>query len=201
MQNLEYDYFGLVRELPLRDVKGGTIAYFDSVGDKEVLMKASRNIARFADYYAILDRRPDYIVTTETKGIPIAKAVGGFFNIPVIVLRKSSVTETGDYHFTGESITSGKTTYFVPKSTVKKLQSATVWFIDDVFSTGGTMRVVKQICDKNNARLTFGGFIMNEVPAKEMPLTMRVVDKERMSYFEFDGITCFATAVLPMVVK
>lgn len=87
----------------------------------------------------------DYVVTVETKGIPIAMMTANALNVPLIILRRDSkVTEGSTVSINYISGSTGKIqTMSVAKRAIK--HGANVIIIDDFMKAGGTAKGMMDI--------------------------------------------------------
>jgi adenine phosphoribosyltransferase len=82
----------------------------------------------------------DKIVTIEAMGIPLATALSLDMNIPFTIIRKR------EYGLSGEICVEQKTGYSKSKLYINGLQeSENVVIVDDILSTGGTLRLVLSV--------------------------------------------------------
>lgn len=187
------------RKLPI--VKKGNIelAGFDSVGDTELINIASSKLGHRIQL--LFEGKIDYIITTEVKGIPIAQGVCTYLNnIPYICLRKESKIYMGKtIEFKGESITSGKSSYFISEDNAEKLKGKNVVFVDDVYSTGSTMNLIEEICKKLGCNLICGAFILKEEEANSFEKGLKT-NYARITQFEHNKTICFSTKTLPIII-
>ncbi len=149
---------GVTRHLPLFEVAPGLkIAIFNMLGDTEVVEAA-------AD--ALASRLPsaDALVTPEVKSIPLAHALSVRLGIPYVVVRKilkpymvnSISTEV-------VSITTGKPqTLYVDGKDIALLQGKRVILVDDVVSTGSTLRGLRQLMDQAKATVVAEAAVFTE---------------------------------------
>ncbi len=151
----------LVRELPvLRAPSGIYIAGFNPVGDVELLKKAGRTLANRVKKNGI---KYDIILTTELKGLPIAQEVARNLNCEYVCLRKDKKCYMlNPKEISGESITSGKSSYFVSEIELNKLKHKDVLFVDDVFSTGSTFNHMLKFAENEEFNLVAGLSILRE---------------------------------------
>ena len=137
MEFFELNVLGLTRELPILPTPSGLmIAGFNPVGDIPLLIEAGKDLARQIREGG---NKCDVILTTELKGLPIAQEVARELGVDYVCLRKEKKCYMANPRQTeGESITSGKTNYFISEIDENKLVGKNVVFVDDVFSTGST---------------------------------------------------------------
>lgn len=149
----ELNILGLKRQLPiLKTPSGINIAGFNLVGDMELLKKAGK----FLSYQTITkDIKYDIILTTELKGLPIAQEVARYLNCDYVYLRKSKKCYMlNPISIAGESITSGKSEYYVSQTEYEKLKNKNVLFVDDVYSTGSTFKFMKNFSKQAGFKIT-----------------------------------------------
>jgi adenine phosphoribosyltransferase len=135
--------------LPLIEQKNGPDFYsFNMMGKA----KWNRVIADYL-YAKITDLKPDVLLTAESKAIGLTESISALLeHDKYIVLRKSKKSYMSDaLCFKGESITSGKNEYWIEQSDLDFLKGKKVIVVDDVISTGGTMKVLKQVLVKADA--------------------------------------------------
>ncbi|MEC9488303.1 MAG: pur operon repressor [Halanaerobium sp.] len=101
----------------------------------------------------ILPRRPDYLMTMETKGIPLAMMTARVLNCPLVTVRKSKrITEGSVVSINYVSGSSGKIeTMFLSRRAFKK--DSSVFIIDDFMRAGGTARGMRDLVKEFEAKL------------------------------------------------
>ena len=158
---------GLKRDLPiLKSPSGIYIAGFNPVGDMELICKAGEELAgKIVDN----DIEFDVILTTELKGLPIAQEVARKLKCDYVCLRKEKKCYMlNPKHTSGESITSGKSDYFVSELELEKLKNKKVIFVDDVFSTGSTFKNMISFAQRENFKIVAGLSILREGESEEL---------------------------------
>lgn len=176
---------GINRELPiLKTLSGIKIAGFNPVGDMELLIKAGKYLAKQVKKNKI---KYDVILTTELKGLPIAQEVARNLKCDYVCLRKEvkcymlEPTKTD-----GESITSGKTSYYVSKPDLNKLKNKKILFVDDVFSTGSTFNNMLEFAKQEDFEIVSCLCILKE-------------EKENTGInFEYKGTPVYCCEFLPL---
>lgn len=151
----------LERDLPiLKTPSGIEIAGFNSVGDMELLTKSGKYLA---DIIIENNIKYDAVLTTELKGLPIAQEVAKNLKCDYVCLRKEDKCYMLNPTSTeGESITSGKTNYYISQPDLLKLKNKKIIFVDDVFSTGSTFNRMIEFAKKENIELVAGLCILKE---------------------------------------
>ncbi len=125
------------RDLPVIEVAPGvSVALLNLLGDTELTEEAGKLLA------ALLPPEVDVLVTPEVKAVPLAHVISRITGKPYIVARKTekpymSAPVTREV----VSITTGKPQLLVVDGfDVPKIKDHNVAIIDDVVSTGGTLR-------------------------------------------------------------
>ena len=125
---------------PDRIIPGGFIYMSDILYDWHVMTRLGEIImTRF------MDRNPDYILTVETKGIPLAVMVARAFNKPLVIARRDSkVTEGSAISINYVTGSSGRIqTMTLTKRAIPP--NARVLIIDDFMKAGGTAKGLKEL--------------------------------------------------------
>lgn len=119
---------------PARMIPGGFLYYTDVIYMPDIVDKLGRIIAS-----KYLGEKVDYVVTMETKGIPVALMTARYLNIPLVIVRRQSrVTEGTTVTVNYVSGTSDKiSTMSLSKRAMKK--GANVIIVDDFMKGGGTI--------------------------------------------------------------
>ena len=172
---------GLTRNLPiLKKPSGQFMAGFNCVGDMELLKKAAKNLKK-----QLKNVDFDIILTTELKGLPIAQEVARATGKDYVCLRKEAKCYMlNPVSTSGESITSGKSTYYVSEPELESLKNKRVLFVDDVFSTGATFDSMLAFADKQNLNLVAGATILRECKASEQK------DEKKLRFKNLDIYYC-----------
>ncbi len=149
---------GVTRHLPLFEVAPGLrIAIFNMLGDTEVVEAA-------AD--ALAERLPkaDALVTPEVKAIPLAHALSVRLGIPYVVVRKIlKPYMVGSISTEVVSITTGKPqTLYVDGKDLQFLREKSVILVDDVVSTGSTLRGLRQLMEQARAKVVAEAAVFTE---------------------------------------
>ena len=140
----------LSRDLPIIEVGPGvSVALLNLLGDTSLTEEAGRLLA---------ERLPadvDVLVTPEVKAVPLAHVISRLTGKPYIVARKTSKPYMQDPVVREVlSITTGKPQVLVlDGADVSRLQGATAAIIDDVVSTGGTLRSLSGLIEEVGGRV------------------------------------------------
>lgn len=124
------------RELPVINVGDVSVALLNLLGDSELTESAA---------YALIEKMPEEVevlVTPEAKAIPLAHSISVKADIPYVVARKTvKPYMISPVRKTVVSITTGKPQDLVLDGfDIPRLQGRKVAIIDDVVSTGGTLK-------------------------------------------------------------
>ena len=110
----------------------------------ELLKDVSDEMKKHIKKYGKFDR----IVTMEAMGIPLASALSLDLGIPFTIIRKR------EYGLPGEVSVEQVTGYSKSKLYINGLQKGdTIVIVDDVLSTGGTLRAVLSVFKKMNVNV------------------------------------------------
>ena len=127
----------------------------------------------------------DYVVTVETKGIPLAFAVSKYLNVPLVIVRHNSeATDGASVHTNYVSGSSKKIqTMILSLRSLKK--NSRLLFIDDFMKGGGTAKGIIELAKEFECEVVGIGVLIETVePSKKLVenymslLTLNVVDDE-----------------------
>lgn len=167
MKTYELKVGPLTRHLPILPISEDlAIASFVLLGDAELTDYAAQALAK---------RVPaefDYFVTLESKGIPLAQELSRVTNHPqFVVLRKSMK----DYMMAPLTIPVKAITTSAPQQLVldgadaDRLVAKKVVIVDDVISSGGSLRAAKALIEKAGATVVGQMAILAEGDAVDRP--------------------------------
>ena len=140
---------GVERELPLFAVNDKLeIAAFIMFSDVEITVACAEELLKKVPEF-------DVLITAESKGIPIAYEMARQSGKPYVVIRKSvKVYMKNSTKVTVKSITTAEEqTMYLGEDDMDKLRNKRVLIVDDVISTGGSLRSIEQFCEKANATI------------------------------------------------
>ena len=156
------DISNLVRELcqlvdqAERILPGGYIYLTDLVGDPQIMNRVGLFFAQ-----EFRERKPDAVLTVETKGIPIAMMTALILNLPLVIVRSDSRISEGTS--IGISYLSGTqrrlVTMSLPKRALQK--GSKVVFIDDFLRRGGTASGVLDLIEEFESSCVGMGFLID----------------------------------------
>jgi adenine phosphoribosyltransferase len=154
---------GIRRDLPLVNVSPGLWIASDAgliLGDTEFISKAAELLAR-----KLRRRRVDVVLTAEAKSIALAYELSkDLGHSRFVIARKSLKTYMGD-HVSQKlrSITTEKDQQLVlTKEEFSNLASRRVCLLDDVISTGGTLKALEALAARVGATVACRAAIWKE---------------------------------------
>lgn len=149
---------GVTRHLPLFEVAPGLrIAIFNMLGDTEVVEAA-------ADALLPLLPPMDVLVTPEVKAIPLAHALAARLQKRYVVARKIlKPYMVGAIKTEVVSITTGEPQpLYIDGKDLPLLKDKRVVLVDDVVSTGSTLRGLRQLMDMAEAHVVGEAAVFTE---------------------------------------
>lgn len=145
MSTYNLELLSLKRELPLMKIKEDlAIASFVILGDTELVEVVSPTIAERL-------KGIDVIVTAEAKGIPLAYEISKLLGMKEFIVARKSIKSYMDSPITEEvnSITTQNKQFLcLDKIDAEKIKGKKVAIIDDVISTGESLRSVESLVKK-----------------------------------------------------
>lgn len=148
-----------------RIVPGNFLYITDIMLDPVIVHKAGVILAsRFSK------SKTDYVITVETKGIPLAYEVARYLGVPLVVARKNSkVTEGTSVSINYVSGTTGRLSNMgLAKRTLK--ESSRCLFIDDFLRAGGTVNGIQDLLNEFDSVLVgIGVLVDNKDVTKKLP--------------------------------
>ena len=141
-----------------RIVPGNFIYLTDIMYNPQIISKAGIILA---SYFKDMD--VDYIVTVETKGIPLAYEVAKSLGIELVIIRRENkVTEGPTVSINYLSGTSGRIQQMSLAKKAMKTSSRCV-FIDDFLRGGGTAQGIKDLLKEFDSELVGTGVLVDNV--------------------------------------
>ncbi len=116
------------------------------------------------------DIKADYVITVETKGIPLAYEVARYLGVPLVVARKNAkVTEGTSVTINYVSGTTGRLSNMgLAKRTLKS--GSRCLFIDDFLRAGGTVNGIRDLLFEFDSELVgIGVLVDNKEVEKNLP--------------------------------
>ncbi len=142
MHTYKMTFGNLTRELPICPLNENlAIAGFVLLGDPALSEECARELLALAPSY-------DYLMTAEAKGIPLAHDMARLCGAEkYIVARKAAKAYmTGVFEVHVHSITTeGEQTLYLDRADADLLRGRRVLLVDDVISTGESLRALEQL--------------------------------------------------------
>lgn len=155
IRNLQEDLCDLINDKK-RIIPGGFLYMNDLFFNPRGLKAVAR--AMVSQFHKL---EFDYVVTIETKGIPLATILGEMLNKPIIVIRKSSrMTEgpTIQMNYLTGSLRTIKT-MVLPLRAIER--GSKVLFVDDFMKAGGTAKGVIDLMKELDVEVVAIGVVMS----------------------------------------
>jgi len=141
---------------PDRILPGGYLYIYDILSNPSMVARMGRIMAQW--FYRT---RPDFVVTVETKGIPVALMVAQSLNVPLIFARREARISDGSMvtinYVSGSS--HSIQTMSLPKRSVKEGQRALI--IDDFMKGGGTIRGLMDMMREFSVTVVGSGVVIS----------------------------------------
>ena len=172
---------GCTRQLPILPVSDTlSIAGFVILGDTEIVTRASEELA------ARVPKDTDIIMTAEMKGIPLAAELARVLGMKRYIVARKSVKAymQNPIWVEDESITTkGKQRLYLMDTDVEMLHGKNVLLLDDVISTGGSMKAMKALAEKAGAHVIGEAAILAEGNAAKRD---DIIFLEKLPLFEHE---------------
>ena len=155
---------GLTRELPIIKLSYDlSIASFVILGDTEIVKKTAPMIAKKLS-------EVDFIVTAEAKGIPLAYEISKILNLDEYIVARKSVKaymeEPIEVEVNSITTTNSQKLY-LNNQDANKIKGKRVALIDDVISTGQSLKALERLVEKAGANVVAKAAILAEGDAKD----------------------------------
>jgi adenine phosphoribosyltransferase len=142
---------GLVRQLPILKLNDElAIAGFVILGDTELTERCAAYLSH------MVPEGTDYLMTAETKGIPLVASMARILGMKHYVVARKSVKAymKNPLIVEDESITTfGKQHLCLSDSDVAMIRGKNVLLVDDVISTGGSINALIKLTEKAGAHV------------------------------------------------
>ena len=162
-----------------RVLPGGFLYYSDILSTPEIVNKMGEIIA--TEYYG---EGPDFVLTMETKGIPVAFATANALGVPLVIARHSSrVYEGSAVNINYVSGSGSIETMSLSRRAVKENQRALI--VDDFLKGGGTAKGMVELMREFNVTVAGMAFVMatvtpekKRISGEKALMTLEVTDGE-----------------------
>ena len=164
MKTYTLNVAGLTRELPIIKLSYDlSIASFVILGDTEIVKKTAPMIAKKLP-------EVDFIVTAEAKGIPLAYEISRVLNLNEYVVARKSVKaymeEPIEVEVNSITTTNSQKLY-LNNQDAKKIKGKRVALVDDVISTGQSLKALERLVEKAGGKVLAKAAILAEGDAKD----------------------------------
>jgi len=149
---------------PERLIYGGYLYDADIINDPSIVNNLGKILASKFFYYSI-----DYVITVETKGIPLAYATAQNMNVPLVVARHN--IDVSDGAFVSINYLSGSSSKIqsmaLPIKALKR--NSRILFIDDYMKAGGTAKGIVDLAKEFDCTVAgIGVFIETAEPRTKL---------------------------------
>ena len=164
MKTYTLNVAGLTRELPIIKLSYDlSIASFVILGDTEIVRKTAPIIAKKLP-------EVDFIVTAEAKGIPLAYEISRVLNLNEYVVARKSIKaymeEPIEVEVNSITTTNSQKLY-LNNQDAKKMKGKRVALVDDVISTGQSLKALERLVEKAGGKVLAKAAILAEGDAKD----------------------------------
>ncbi len=162
-----------------RVLPGGFLYYSDVLSSPEITAVMGRILA--TEYY---ETEPDFVLTMETKGIPVALTTAHALGVPLVIARHSSrVYEGSAVNINYVSGSGSIETMSLSRRAVKENQKALI--VDDFLKGGGTAGGMVELMREFNVKVVGMAFVMStaapekkRISGEKALMTLEVTDGE-----------------------
>ena len=163
MKTYTLNVAGLTRELPIIKLSYDlSIASFVILGDTEIVRKTAPIIAKKLP-------EVDFIVTADAKVIPLAYEISRVLNLNEYVVDRKSVKaymeEPIEVEVNSITTTNSQKLY-LNNQDAKKIKGKRVALVDDVISTGQSLKALERLVEKAGGKVVAKAAILAEGDAK-----------------------------------
>ena len=158
----------LSAELSIREriLPGGYLYMLDTIYDPKTVSGVSRV---FAGYFR--NRTVDYVITVETKGIPLAFMTAVYLNKPLVIARHNiEATDGASVNINYVSGSSDRIqTMVLPMRSLKR--GSWLIFIDDFMKGGGTAKGILELAREFGCQVAGAGVLVETaMPERKLPV-------------------------------
>lgn len=156
------------RDLPIINVGDVSVALLNLLGDTKLTEAAADELLKQ------MPEGVDTFVTPEVKAVPLAHAMSVRTNIPYVVARKTEKPYMIDaVSKSVVSITTGKPQNLVIDGSNKpQIEGQRVAIVDDVVSTGETLRVLSELIDEMGGKVVATFAVLTEGDERDDVITL-----------------------------
>ena len=159
-----------------RVLPGGFLYYSDILSNPAITNRMGEIMA--TEYYSLA---PDFVLTMETKGIPVAFATANALGVPLVIARRSSkVYEGSAVNINYVSGSGNIETMSLSRRSVKEGQRCLI--VDDFLKGGGTAKGMVDLMREFGVEVVGQTFVM----ATAKPLKKRITGEKSLMVLEMD---------------
>lgn len=181
---------GLCRDLctPSRVLPGGFLYLSDILSTPEIVRRMATIIA--GEFYVTA---PDFVLTMETKGIPVAVMTADALSIPLVIARRSAnVYEGSAVNINYVSGSAGNIeTMSLSRRAIKEGQRGLI--VDDFLKGGGTAKGMVDLMHEFSVKVVGLAFVM----ATAQPQRKRIQGEKSLMILDMDTADVDALSVRP----
>ena len=161
-----------------RVLPGNYLYYSDILSDPQTVRRMGEILA--TAYY---DAGPDFVLTMETKGIPVALETARALGVPLVIARRSSkVYEGSAVNINYVSGSSGSIqTMSLSRRAVKEGQKALI--VDDFLKGGGTAKGMVELMREFNVEVVGSAFVVETAA----PNKKRIAGQRSLMMLDFEA--------------
>ncbi len=164
---------------PDRVLPGGFLYYSDILSTPEITGRMGEIMA--TEYYS---QAPDFVLTMETKGIPVAYAAANALGVPLVIARRSSkVYEGSAVNINYVSGSGSIETMSLSRRSVREGQKCLI--VDDFLKGGGTAKGMVDLMREFGVTVIGMAFVMSTAK----PLKKRVTGEKSLMVLDMDHDT------------
>lgn len=159
MEQYELNVCGLCRRLPLIPIDGNlAFASFVIIGDTELVERAAEELASEMP-------ETDVVLTAEAKGIALAYEISRQLRLKEFIVARKSVKSYMKNPIS-ESVhsitTKGEQHIYLDEADAEKIRGKRVCIVDDVISTGESLRAVEELAKKAGGQVVCRAAVLAE---------------------------------------
>ena len=164
MNSYHYEVCGLTRELPFIKISG-ELAYasFVVIGDTELITAAAKELVKNMEPV-------DAVLTAEAKGIALSYEISRLLGLKEFIVARKSVKSYMSNPIC-ENVKSITTTeeqnLFLDEPDAMKIQGKKICIVDDVISTGESLKAIESLAIKAGAKVAYKMAILAEGDAAD----------------------------------
>ena len=148
---IRYIIAGCTRNLPILNVTDKlAIAGFVMLGDVELTDACARELAKK------VPPETDYVLTAETKGIPLAEELARALGMDRYIVARKSVKAYMENALWVDDVsitTKGTQKLCLDGTDIERIKGKNVLLLDDVISTGGSMKALVELTEKAGGKV------------------------------------------------